>query len=92
MTPVQHLYEIDLRVQNGSLEVICEKQVAATADMKHGSGKFLKIYVHQVRYRIIFHETAGLHLHSEGVHLRKVLIIICLYHIEQIPDRAGDDE
>ena len=77
---IQDLYEVDLRVQDCAFEVIGEEEVAAAADVQHRAGQFLELNVHKVCHRIIFHETARLHLHSEGVHLRQILIVFGLYH------------
>ena len=68
-------------MQDGALEVVGKEQVAATSDMEDRTGKFCKLHIDKIRHRIIFHETACLHLHTEGVHLGEVLIMFCLYHI-----------
>ena len=77
---VQNLNEIDLRMQHRAFEVIGKEEIAATTDMQHRTRKLLEFDIHKVCYRIILDETAGLHLHTEGVHLCKILIIRGLYH------------
>lgn len=91
MALIQDFDEIDLRVQDSALEISREEEVATSSDMKDGTGKFGELYIHKVSHRIIFHETACLHLHSEGVHPCEVLIVFGLYHILWIPGQAGDD-
>ena len=78
-------------MQDSTLEIIGKQQIAAAADMKDRTGQLLELYVHKISHRIIFHETAGLHLHTEGVHLSQILIVFGLYHIVWIPGQAGDD-
>ena len=67
-------------MKDSTLEIICKQEIAATADMKNRTSQLLKLNIHKIRHRIIFNETARLHLHSEGVHLGKVLIIGRIYH------------
>ena len=76
----QDLDEIDLGMQDSALEVVCKQQIAAAADMKNRRSQFLEFYIHKIGHRIIFHETAGLHLHSEGIHLGQILIVFGLNH------------
>ena len=80
MALIQYFYEIYLRVQDRPFEIVREEQIAAAADMQNRTRQFLKFDIDKISHRIIFHETAGLHLHSEGVHLRKILIVFCLDH------------
>ena len=80
MTLIQDFDEVDLGMQDGTFEISREEEVAAASDVEHRTGKFRELYIHKVSHRIIFHETACLHLHSEGVHLREVFIILCPDH------------
>ena len=80
MAVVKHFNEIDLGMQDRTFEVICEEQVAAATDMQYRTRKFLKLDINQICHRIIFHETASLHLHSKGVHLCQILIVFRLDH------------
>ena len=77
---LKNLDKIDLRVEDGTLEVIGEQKIAAPSDMKHRTGQFLEFDINQIRNRIILDETLCLHLHSEGIHSGKVLIVSCVYH------------
>ena len=80
LTLVQNFNKVDSGMQDSTFEIICKKKVAATSDMQYRTSQLLKLDIHKIRYRIIFHETARLHLHSEGVHLRQILIIFRPYH------------
>ena len=79
---LQDFNEINLRVKNSSLEVVSKKKIAAATDMENRTGQFLKIDINKVRHRVILHKAPCLHLHSEGVHLRQILIVFCFYHRE----------
>ena len=68
-------------MQDRPLEIVSKQQITTTTDMKHRTSQFLKLYIHQISHRIILHETAGLHLHSEGVHLCQILVIGSFDHI-----------
>ena len=68
-------------MEDGTLEVIGEEEVAAASDVKHRTCKLLELDVYKIRSRIIFHETPCLDLHAEGVHLCQILIIRRLDHI-----------
>ena len=80
MTFVQDFYKVYLRMKDSTLEIISEQEIASTTDMKNRPCKLLKLNVHKISHRIILYETARLHLHPEGIHLRQILIILRLYH------------
>ena len=80
MALVQDFNEIYLRMQDRTLEIIGEKQIAAATYMQHRPRQFIELDIHKISHRIILNETARLHPHPEGVHLRQILIILRLYH------------
>ena len=79
---VQNFNEVDFGMKDCALEIICKEQIASATDMKHRTRKFLKLYFYQISHRIILDETASLHLHSEGIHLGQILVILRLNHRE----------
>ena len=78
---IQNLYEINLGMQDSTFEVIGKEKIAAATDVEDRPCKLLKLDVHKISHRIILNETAGLHLHAEGVHLGQILIILGPYHM-----------
>ena len=77
---VEDFYEINLRMKNSSFEILSKKQITAPSDMQYRTRQFLKFYINKIRNRIIFNEAFRFHLHPEGVHLCKILVVLCLYH------------
>ena len=86
---IQDFNEINLRMQNRPLEIVRKKQIASATDVKHRTGQFRELYIHKICNGIIFNETPCLHLHSEGVHLCEILVVIGLDHSSDIPGAGG---
>ena len=67
-------------MQDRAFEIIGKKQIAASSDMKNGTGQLIEFYIHKISHRIIFNETARLNLHSKGIQPCQVFMVFRLYH------------
>ena len=67
-------------MQDRTFKIVSKQQITTATDMKNRTSQLLKLDIHQVGHRIILNETASRHLHTEGVHLGQILIILSPYH------------